>query len=106
MTAFTRAEYMATARDKDDSSRAHRRYYAQLVSPSVIARVVQAIGAATLRASTCPHFNDIPLSRWDAIARNLGPLPVSFATLGDFATLGGLVCVAKEAARQYVEKTA
>jgi hypothetical protein len=103
MAVFNRTEYVATPHDKNASSRAHRRYYAQLVSPSVIARVVGAIGADTLRASTCEHFNDIPLALWDAIACTLGPLPVSFDSLGDFATPGGLVCVAKEAARQYLE---
>lgn len=100
---FTRQEYLATSHDEDGRSNAHRRYHAQFVNPSVIARVVAHIGAHNLRASRDPHFNDIPLSRWDGVARNLGPLAVSFASLGDFATIAGLVCVAKEAARQFVE---
>lgn len=105
MTTFTHAQYMAAPYNPGNYS-AHRRYYAQFVSPAVVSRVVSAIGADELRQSCDPHFNDISLHRWDAVARNLGPLPVSFASLGDFTTLGGLVCVAKEAARQYVEKTA
>jgi hypothetical protein len=98
---FTRSEYMAAPRA--ESKAAHRRYYAQFVSPSVIARVVGAIGADKLRESVDPSFNDISLHSWDAIALNLGPLAISFNSVGDYASLGSLVCVAKEAARQYLE---
>ena len=104
---YTRADYMrAPFASREDMAQRHRRYYAQMVSPAVIARVVSTIGADALKRSRCDSFNDIPLERWDRLAHNLGPLPVSFESLGDYATLGGLVCVAKEAARQYVEANA
>lgn len=97
---YTRSEHMSHAGDDRQS---HRRYYSQFVTPAVIAQVAACIGADKLRASRDPHFNDIPLHRWDILAQNLGPLGASFQALGDYATLGGLVCVAKEAARQFVE---
>lgn len=84
----------------------HRRYYAQFVDAGVVARVANAIGRDALFASKDPHFSDIPLPRWDRLAQNLGPLAISFESVGDYATLGGLVCVAKEAARQFVEQSA
>jgi len=37
------------------------------------------------------------------VARGL-PIAAPFETFGDYATLGGLVCVAKEAARQWRER--
>lgn len=94
---FTRKQYL-------DDQCSHREYYAQLVDERTIATVVATIGADELRASTDPHFNDIPLRRWDVLAAILpNVLAVRFVDLGDYATLGGLVCVAKEAARQFCE---
>lgn len=100
---FTRAEYLATAADHGACASAHRRYYAQFVNAHTIARVVESIGAAALRASTDPHLNDVPMRRWDAIAYGL-PVACSFESRGDHATLGGMGCVAKEAARQWIEE--
>lgn len=79
----------------------HRAYYAQLVTPATINSVVSFIGADALRKSTDEHLNDIPLSRWDQLTKFLPCKP--FKDLGDYATLSGLVCVAKEAARQWIE---
>ena len=95
---MTREEYLNTP-----SLEAHRTYYGQFVSPRTIAVVVSVIGAERLLGSTDPHFNDIPLKVWDALAPI--PLAVSFLSLGDFPTPAGSVCVAKEAARQFVERS-
>ncbi len=115
---FTRQQYLAQSREPG----AHRRYYAQLVNDRTIAAVVQAIGRTRLLASTDPHYNDIPLQVWDRLCgftmANYGyargdktrmsapafPLAQRFEELNDYPTLAGLVCVAKEAARQYVER--
>lgn len=103
-TPITRAGYMGPPfTSREDMEKRHREYYSQYVDQSVINRVVQRIGADRLLASKDPSFNDIRLKEWDVLARALGPLAVSFKELRDFATLGGLVCVAKEAALQYVE---
>ena len=99
-----RNEYMNTASTADRSTAAalHRQYYAQLVNRSTIACVVRMIGAKALLASRDPHFNDIPLQQWYRVGP-VAPVAMNFATLGDYATEVGLVCVAKEAARQWVE---
>lgn len=103
MSFYTRKQYMAEPyKTRADSAAAHRRYYAQLVNARTIVYVVSIIGADKLRASTDEHLNDIPLRKWDNLTRGL-PLATSFANLDDYATLGGLVCVAKEAAHQWIE---
>lgn len=77
---------------------AHRRYYAQFVTDEVKAQVRAFIGIKRLEESKDPHFNDIPLHMWDSL-RALS----SFNKLkehGDYLTLGGKVCIYKEAAHQ------
>ena len=79
----------------------HSEYYAQFVTPAVTHTVLRQIGRDAIMESTDPHFNDIRLSKWDA----LFPLvPANVATkireCGDYPTLAGMVCLAKEAARQ------
>lgn len=83
----------------------HRAYYAQLVDDRTIARVLSVVGAEKLLASTDEHFNDIPMRLWDAAGSHL-PMARKFGDLGDYPTLAGLVCVVKEAARQWVERQA
>lgn len=108
MALFTRTDYLlanSAATTEAERMAHHRRYYAQFAGPGAIAYVVGYIGADALRASSDRSFNDIPLHRWDGLTHRL-PLAVSFQSRGDYATLGGLVCVAKEAARQWLERTA
>ena len=83
----------------------HRAYHAQFVNEATIACVVSLIGADRLRASTDKSFNDIPLGMWDSLAGFL-PVAMSLAAVGDRWNLGSAVCIAKEAARQYLERTA
>lgn len=103
--------------DKTTATARHREYYAQLVDEETIDSVVRFIGERELLASTDFYLNDIPLDRWDALAgataRGMNitwhghrPLrtAIKFEELGDYATLAGLVCVAKEAARQWLEQ--
>lgn len=120
---LSRADYLSlnTGATREEQHALHRRYYGQLVSEATIAKVANYIGRDNLLASTDPRFNDIPLSRWDSLCgfglTNLGyargdqtqigrvlPMATSFGALGDFLTPSGMVCVAKEAARQYVER--
>jgi hypothetical protein len=96
---YTRAEYIS---DKGDDFDKHRKYYAQYVNKWTIDAVARFIGHEALMASTDKHLNDIPLGRWDHCTVSL-PLNMRFAAAGDCSSLGGLVCVAKEAARQYIE---
>jgi len=98
---MTRSEYMEASRE--DGHAAHRAYFGQFVTESTISRVVAAIGADTLRASTDPHMNDIPLSRWDRLVPQL-PGSAGFRKAGDYYTTSHGVCLAKEAARQWLDR--
>jgi hypothetical protein len=77
----------------------HCAYYAQFVTPAHFARLRRY--ADRIKSSTDPHFNDIPLAVWDALAV---PVPAETAATmrqcGDYPTLAGAVCTLKEAARQ------
>lgn len=127
------AESQAAFEAGTDTMVAHRRYFAQFVTPAVIATVVRVIGADRLLASTDhPHMNDIPLARWDQLApwrvryaanlhRPVGlgvhrpnlpseELPIDLArfrkSVGHPRSLGSMsdyTCIAKEAARQWKE---
>ncbi len=102
---FTREEYLIASRliaSHENRLAAHRQYYAQFVNERTIAFVVNWIGKDKLKASTDPYMNDIPLNRWDSMV-NMLPLAIRSETVGDYYTLGNCVCIAKEAARQYLE---
>lgn len=113
---MNRSEYVARSSplglDRAEQMRRHREYYAQFVHRGTIEFVVARIGSEALLASTDHHFNDIPLAKWDALAtykdaegKDWVLLPVrDFKQFGDYATQAGLVCAAKEAARQFVEQ--
>lgn len=122
---YTRSDYLA---DRGDRTAAHRRWFGQFVTTPVIEYVVRTIGASVLAASTDEHLNDIPLALWDAMApaRVLTdayqgltrvpkpeptPLPIDVVRLraGNGAagvSLSDYVCIAKEAARQWIEAQA
>lgn len=111
---FTRREYLDAGRDihgpafQEALKAAHRRYYRQLVTPGVMARVLATFDLRTLCeafAQDC-SFNTgaTRLTSWDQMPVNPA-MAATFRELGDFPTLGGSVCVYKEAARQLVEET-
>lgn len=103
---MTRKEYMASPahglNNRDAAAKLHREYYGQFVGDHTISQVVSFIGKAKLLASRDPHMNDIPLALWDRVSGCI-TLGMSFKAAEDYATLAGLVCVAKEAARQWLE---
>ena len=103
---FTRNEFMTTPhRYQEHGERFHRQYYGQFDLSAYKRRVLQHIGLDALLASKDPYLNDIPLHRWDSLAV---PVPATVAAMmreaGDYPTLGGAVCCAKEAARQLIEE--
>jgi len=88
-----------------------RKYYGQFVNESVKQAVVDKFGIDRLLTSADFHFNDIPLADWDQIAGGNGspsggllfnphwaPL-AKMKEAGDYFTLAGGVCIAKEAAQ-------
>ena len=99
---YTRDQYLEDS--KTDGSGSHRKYYGQFVTASTIARVVNSIGKETLLASRDPHFNDIPLHRWDRLVSML-PGSSSFVQAGDYYTIANGICLAKEAAKQWIEQS-
>lgn len=114
---FTRKDYL-------DRKCSHREYYSQFVNDEVKQLVARRIGRKKILASTDPHFNDIPLHRWDALAgfsnrqysREFGPFEPARSPLfycvgrsiveanGGGVSPSDLVCVAKEAAQQIREE--
>jgi len=77
-------------------------YYQQFITPSLIQAVKSKIGIDAVKASTDPNLNDIPLKKWDSIF--LSPelkreIALKMQEAGDFLSLAGAVCTAKECAR-------
>ena len=103
---FTRTQYLAGECDYDT-------YYAQFVTTSVVCVVAQAIGVERIKASTDPHFNDIPLPLWDRLKdsvrqsmnrRRFKELACPQAPKGFIVfSLSDAVCIAKRAAKQIKE---
>ena len=58
---FTREDYMGKVCT-------HQQYYSQFVTPGIIKLVKTHIGDKELLTSRNPHFNDIPLARWDRLS--------------------------------------
>ena len=98
---WTRQEYLA-------GICTHADYYGQFVTPDTLQSMAWVIPLERIKASTCPHLNDIPLEQWD----RLTGFPQGTALLrydnrlleqcqGSRATFSDLVCVAKVAANQY-----
>ncbi len=104
-TLITRSQYMNTLpRYGTEASLAHHRaYYAQFVTDATKRVVLDYIGEARIKASKDRHFNDIPLVEWDCVARGGMPRAVGFKDVGDWPSLAGEVCIAKEAAAQIRE---
>ena len=101
---MTRAEYL---RQSGDPKQAHRTYYSQFVDERVLTLVSRRWDVEFLveQYAYDKHLNCIPLNHWDALVNRLPTtVPKKMEELGDYLTLGGGVCVLKEAARQLVEK--
>lgn len=102
---MTRDEYMSFssfAYTPEQRMEAHRKYHGQFVNDATIRYVVSSIGADAIKASTDKHMNDIPLAKWDRLTKGL-PLAKRHDSVGDYLTLAGGVCIAKEAAQQFKE---
>ena len=85
----------------------HRTYYAQYVNGPIISIVVSHIGAAKLLASKDPDFNDIPVGCWDKLEPFMKHHSLALTKkLKDYWSLTQSVCIAKEAARTYIQDKA
>lgn len=95
---------MKTRKQYLDGECTHEEYYGQFVTREIRQLVSRTFTVPRLVASPDPHFNDITLRRWDALAGSLGkPTEAALRDRGDWLSLAGAVCILKEAARQVVE---
>ena len=60
---------MLTRKQYLDGEVSHEDYYGQFSNEVIEAQVVWCLGKDEVRASTDKHMNDIPLARWDGLAR-------------------------------------
>jgi hypothetical protein len=81
---------------------AHREYYGQFVCEGIKQMVLRQFSLNELRQS--PDLRQ-PLDRWDRVIL-ITPfwLDTKLHACGDYPTAAGLVCIAKEAARQILEQ--
>lgn len=107
---FTRAQYL-------NRECTHREYWAQFVTPSMKAMVLNNITLERLQRSTDQvNFNDISLMKWDWMKSHTFhmlnmtkwreiqyPEYVGLTSVG--WSLSDNVCILKEAARQLVEES-
>ena len=94
-----RSDYMA-------KNCTHREYYGQFVDDEIRNAVGSTIGMGRILASTDKHLNDIPLAEWDRMChRFLRDTSNRMRDAGDFLSMAGWVCIAKEAARQLTDET-
>ena len=102
---YTRKEYL---NDCGDGGAAHRRYYSQFVDLQVRNFIEHCFGTEKLVKAfeTDEHFNNIPLHKWDGLYPMLRAMvgDTNLKMVGDFWSLSAAVCIAKEAARQVVER--
>ena len=93
-----------TRKDYMDKRCTHREYYAQFVTDGTRQAVARSIGLDTLFGSRDANLNDIPLKRWDNLMGILtSSVNQGLHAVGDYPTLAGKVCIAKEAALQVIE---
>jgi hypothetical protein len=96
---YTRKDYIA-------NKVSHEEYYGQFVDAFVKDKVLRFIGKERIMASIDPHFNDIPLHKWDAVFCVCPSDIIAKLELhGDSVSMAGLVCIAKEGARQIKGET-
>ncbi len=90
----TRKQYM-------NGEISHHEYYAQFVNDTIKQNVLDHVALDRLMKSTDEHLNDIPLRVWDSIP--MFDVSEKLKEAGDYLTLAGSVCIAKEAARQIIK---
>jgi len=98
---------MITRQDYLNGKNTHREYYAQFVTKSLKHTVSERFGVETIKLGLAgdENLNTIPLNQWDALAGGYRTqlCAAKLRECGDGPTLGGAVCILKEAARQVME---
>lgn len=100
---ITRKQYLSAIGEvgPDAEVLLHHAFYIQFTTPALRSRVRGAFGPEELLRSNDPHLNDIPLRRWDDLARSSYPfMPHQLITeAGTFYSLSFGVCLLKAIAR-------
>jgi len=91
---------MKTRKDLLEKKCTHSQYYSQFLTYAYIKNVVKFIGKEKILESTCENFNDIPLELWDKLGAPWGTFE-KMREAGDYLTKSGIICISKEAARNY-----
>jgi len=96
---FTRAQRL-------NNECTHEQYYSQFVNEYILKTVNSRLSKDKIKAALQKgkNLNSIPLSTWDSIARNLYDVSSKMKLAGDYLTLSGGVCIAKQAARMLVSE--
>jgi hypothetical protein len=100
---MTRKAYLAAYDGTGSEANAilHHAYYIQFATPALCSAVRGAFGPEELLSSSDPHLNDLPLARWDDLARRVYPFisHQQITEAGDFYSLSFGVCLLKAIAR-------
>lgn len=83
----------------------HRDYYGQFVDEKVKQGVLRDIGIEKILQAKDENFNNIPLRIWDGLfCVRSTDINEKLYECGDFPSMAGLCCIAKEGARQLKEE--
>jgi hypothetical protein len=100
---ITRKKYLAAIGEVGPDAEAllHHAFYIQFATPALVSRVRGQFGPEELLVSRDPHLNDIPLARWDDLARSSYPFMPHhlISDAGAFYSLSFGVCLLKAIAR-------
>lgn len=81
-------------------------YYTAVLTTAGITRMSQCSLLDLARASSDPHFNDIPLHVWHGYAAAYqSTLSRALRAHGDFWSIAGGVCAIKQLVRNTIDKT-
>ena len=99
---------MITRKDYMDHNATHREYHGQFVTNNLKAAIDARWSPEFLAAKLAEdeHLNNIPLEQWDSFKPDVATHYVAglVRESGDYLTMAGIVCIAKEAAKQIVEE--
>jgi len=93
---------MKTRKDYIDGKVTFSDYYRQFITAELEKAVAEKIGIDAVKRSNDPHLNDIPLRKWDYLFQDYKlkkGIALKMHEAGDFLSLAGAVCTAKECAR-------
>jgi hypothetical protein len=96
---------MKTRREYIQGLMSHREYYGQFVGEELKQGLLFELGKEAIVNATDDQFNNIRLITWDTLyCTRAGAITDRLVACGDFPSMAGLLCIAKEGARQLREE--